>query len=473
MRPPSALTTARRDERAGAAMDGAISKTRPAPGVRQRAPAGPGVKGLPGLAILFLVSLLVPTSFWIGPLQMKPYRVVLLALFFPLLFRLFSGRAGKVMIIDWLMIGAPIWATLALIMNHPIGEMVEPIGIIFLESLGAYLLARVCIRSAEDFRLVVKALFLIILILLVFAAAEGVTRRPILLQLLGESSAAVDAGVRWGLRRAQAVFAHPIHYGAFVSAGLGLVWYALRPDAGIVYRVSCAAAVGLSTFLSLSSGALVAFVMQCVFIGWELAMRPNPMRWRVFAAGSLAGYILLDLLSNRTPFHVLVDYATFSSGSSYMRILIWHYGTDNVAANPIFGIGLNDWEQPGWMTASVDNFWLLLTMQYGLPFIMMFGGALVLILRRVSRQTLTDPVDRACRAGYLTTFGGIAIAGGTVHYWQTMFAFVLFLFGTGMWIVSGGAKPEPTDAVPRDQPGSRNSRAGSGGEAPRGKRTIL
>ena len=430
----------------------------------RRAPAAAGARGLPGLAILFLLSLLPQISFKIGPLLMKPYRVVLLILFVPLLVRLCAGGAGRMMAIDWLMIGAALWAALALLANHPPSEVIEPIGIVFLEFLGAYVIARTCIRSAEDFRRVVKVLFFITLFLLAFAVLESLTRRPILLQLLGQGAAAVDTGLRFGLRRAQTVFAHPIHYGAFVSAGLGLAWYALRPGAGLVARAACAFVIGLSTLFSLSSGALLAFVMQCVFIAWEAMMAPSPRRWRLFAWGCLAGYIALDLVTTRSPFHVLVNYATFSSGSAYNRILIWQYGTDNVLANPLFGIGLNDWDNPGWMSDSVDNFWLLLTMRYGLPFILMFCGALFLILRRLSRQHLPDPVDRACRAGYLTTVGGVALAGGTVHYWQTMFAFVLFVFGTGIWMISGGATPPPdparADLSRADQHDPRGRRAG-------------
>ena len=430
-------------------------------------------RGMPGLAVLFLLSLLPQISFWIGPLLLKPYRIVLLVLFVPLLVRLCSGAAGRMMAFDWLMIGASLWATLALLTNHPASEVIEPGGVILIELLGAYLVARVCIRSAEDFRRVVKVLFAIILVLLVFAALESVTHRPILLQLLGQSQAISEASSRFGLRRAQAVFAHSIHYGVFVSAGLGMIWYALRPDAGLIPRVVCTFVIGLSTFFSLSTGALITFIMQCGFIIWEAVAKPHPKRWRLFAWGFLAGYILLDLVATRTPFHVLVNYASFSSGSAYNRILIWRYGTDNVIANPIFGLGLNDWVKPGWMDESVDNFWLLLTMQYGLPFIAMFVGALYLILRRVSRQRLADPIDRACRAGYLTTFGGIVIAGGTVHYWQTMFAFVLFLFGTGVWIITGGAKQGPATARPEDGHDPRGRRVDRRGEVSHRKRPIL
>jgi hypothetical protein len=440
-------------------------------GPRARLPAPSAARGLPGLAVLFLLSLLPQISFKIGPLLMKPYRVVLLILFLPLLVRLCSGAAGRMLAIDWLVVGAALWAALTLVANHPIGETVEPIGIVLIELLGAYLIARVCIRSAEDFRRMVKVLFYIILFLLPFAMIESVSRRPILLQLLGQDFAIVDIGLRYGLRRAQAVFAHPIHYGVFVSAGLGLVWYALRPDAGLMARAVCAFVIALSTFFSLSAGGLLAFIMQCGLIAYEMVTAPNPRRWRLFAWSCVAGYVVLDLITTKTPFHTFVNYATFSQGSAYSRILIWQYGTDNVLANPVFGLGFNDWERPGWLTGSVDNFWLLLTMMYGLPFIAMFGAALLLILRRVSREALTDPVDRACRAGYLTTFGGIVIAGGTVHYWHGMFAFVVFLFGSGVWMVAGGARQRSADPVPRDQ--HESGRAGPGGDASRRKRPIL
>jgi hypothetical protein len=419
---------------------------------------------MPGLAILFLLSLLPQINFHVGPLLLKPYRLVLLALFLPLLVRLCSGAAGGMLAIDWLMIGAGLWAILALLVHHPLGEVIEPAGVILIELVGAYLVARVCIRSAEDFRRVVKVLAAIILFLLVFAALESVTGRPILLQLLGQTHAVSNAEPRFGLRRAQAVFAHSIHYGVFVSAGLGMIWYTLRPAAGLPARGVWASIIGLSTFFSLSTGALITFVMQCGFIAWEAVTAPHPKRWRIFAWGAAIGYVVLDLVATRSPFHVLVNYAALNHGSAYTRILIWHYGTDNVAANPVFGLGLNDWEKPGWLTDSVDNFWLLLTMQYGLPFIAMFAGALFLILRRVSLQALSDPVDRACRAGYLTTFGGLVIAGGTVHYWQTMFAFVLFLFGMGVWMISGGAKPAPAEPA---------ARAGGDGAAAGRKRSIL
>ena len=164
-------------------------------------------------------------------------------------------------------------------------------------------------------------------------------------------------------------------------------------------------------------------------------------RWSLFAGLFVLAYILVDLISYRTPFHVLVNYASFSSGSAYNRIRIWDYGTDNVWNNPIFGLGLNDWVRPSWMSASVDNFWLFIAMLYGLPAIIMVFAALIQILKRVSYSQSSDPRVALCRAGYLVAFGGLFIAGGTVHYWHAMMAFVMFIYCSGVWL----ATLEPED----------------------------
>ncbi len=408
-------------------------------------------------AQLFLFSLLIPFVIPLGPLQLTPHRIVLLVLFVPFLLRLFvMGQGGKVLVADWLLLLSTVWAGFALIANHPFGDIVEGIGIHMVEFFGAYLLARIAIRSAADFRRLVRTLFLIILVLTPFAAVEAITHRPIILDLLpGNHVPAVYIGERMGMRRAQAVFGHPILFGIFVSTGLGLCWFALRPR---WLRLPSAVITGAATVFSLSTGALISYVIQSTFIGWETILRVLKRRWTLFTILVIVAYIGIDLLSNRTPFHVLVTYASFSTGSAYNRILIWQFGTENVWNSPLFGIGMHDWERPSWMVASVDNFWLLLGMRYGLPSITMILVALFLILRRVSRVDLTDPEDNAARAGYLVVFGGLFVAGGTVHYWHAMMAFVMFIYGSGLWTITGGAAREvEPDSVP-DEPVPRASR---------------
>lgn len=419
-------------------------------------------------AYLFILSILIPVGINIGPVYLLPYRIWLLVAFVPLLMKLLSGSSGKVLAIDILLFLSALWVAPAMLLNHPLGEAVEPIGAYMLEFFGAYLVGRVSIRNAEDFQRLVKFLYVVLLILLPFAVMEAVTHKALILDLIPRSHEVVDAGVRLGLRRVQAVFSHPIHYGVFVAGLLGLVWYVLAPKAEIGRKLRGAVFVGVSTFLSLSTGALISYLVQFGAIVWDWLTRGRKGRWRLLGILAAASYVIVDLISNRTPFHVLVTYATFNTGSAYNRILIWEHGTNNVVQNPIFGLGLQDWERPIWMVESVDNFWLLIAMRYGLPSLIFFALALFILIRRVSLVPLSDPLKQACRAGYLVTISGIIVAGGTVHYWKIILAFVMFIIGSGVWMIFAGdgteeagrrrLRPRPGQGMGRERGSPRQSR---------------
>ena len=435
--------------------DQSIPRTR----ARGAAPSGDVVaaeRGPVWVAFLFFASLLIPYYIKLGPVLLMPHRIVLITFFVPFFLKLYvMRRCGPVISADWLMLGSALWVAPALMTHYPFAQVIAPFGIHFLEFFGAYVLARVTIRSGEDFRRMVGVFFLVLLLLLPFAALESITRRPVLIDLIpGIDIRPVNAGIRLNMRRAQTIFAHPILFGTFASTGFGLFWYALRPRGmrfpGVIVAV-------MNTIFSLSTGALLSIVAQTAFVTWEAIMKTTRNRWRLFAILSATGYIVIDLISNRSPFHVLVSYATFSSGSAYNRILIWRYGSDNVWANPFFGLGFNDWERPNWMGASVDNFWLLMAMRYGLPMILMMIAALFIILRRVSLAKLVTEGDQLARAGYLTAFGGIVLAGGTVHYWHAMMAFVAFIFGSGVWAATGGAARVPDTSETAETPPERRS----------------
>lgn len=413
------------------------------------------------LAIFFLISLLVPVIIYAGPLRLQPHRLFLLTLFVPLLAALVSGRGGRLVAPDYLVIGAAIWSALAFFASAPGAEAIEPVGIYMVEFLGAYLLGRLAIRSAEEFRSFVRFFFLIILALLPFAAAEAVLHRAVLLELIPFSYGPANIEGRLGLRRAQTLFAHPILFGAFVSTGLGLCWYALAPSAGVVGRALRAAPVGLATFFSLSAGALVALMVQSVLIGWDLVSRGMAGRWKIFGWGVAAAYVTVDALSNRTPFHILTDY-TFSKWTGYYRIHVFNWGMENIKSNPLFGLGVNiyKWERASWMGDSIDNFWLLTAMQFGLPAFLMLALAIFLIVRGTTKAALADPVDRACRTGYLISLAGLIVAGGTVHYWHAMLAFFMFILGSGMWLITGGVARAPAVGQARSRrPRRRDAKA--------------
>lgn len=391
------------------------------------------------MLLAFILGILVPIWIRVGSLLLMPHRIVLLVLFIPVFFMLFTGKAGKVRLFDILMLASTLWAVLSLAVNGTIlgASLPQQMGVYLLESLGAYMLARVTIRTAADFAFFTKVFFIALLVLVPFGVVESLIGRPLLLEAIPQSVKINNAPPRWGLRRAQGVFAHPILFGVFCSAGFGLFWYAMRSK---LTRGGGSVMAFAGTFVSLSSGALMSVVMQLSFMVWDGVMKSVRHRWRIFSSLAAMAYITVDLLSNRNPFHVLVSYGTFNSGSAYNRILIWRHGTRNVWDNPWFGLGADVtlWVRPSWMSSSADNFWLLGAMQYGLPAFIFLAVALFMILRGISTAPLKDTHSMDLRAGYLTAVGGLILAGGTVHYWHGVMAFIFFFFGAGVWAIVQG-----------------------------------
>ena len=430
------------------------------------------------LVILLIVTLVLPILFSFGPLRLSPYRLIVLITFFPLLVALLSGRAGKLMTIDYLVFFIALWSVLSIMVNHGFAFGLESGGIFAAELLGGYLIGRVCIRDAASFQKMVKALFAVILCLMPFAAIEAFTDRTPLLQLfnaIGRSFPNYDVGVRLGLHRSQVVFEHPILYGSFCMSCIGLIYYVWHHS--FVRRMFGYGAVALATLFSVSTGALAGLLMQTFFIGWEMVLKSIEQRWRFLTILAVLAYVGVDILSNRSPFHVFVDYLTFSSGSGFNRIRIFEFGSAEVARHPFFGIGYHDWERPRWMNPSVDNFWLLHCMRYGLP----MGGTMMvvvfMIVRGVSKRSFTSREIWVCQAGFLTAQGGLIFAGATVHFWNALLVWYMCLLGAGMWMITHqeAVREASEDAeAPADAPRYRSlGRETGGSHAPAGSyRTV-
>ena len=204
--------------------------------------------------------------------------------------------------------------------------------------------------------------------------------------------------------------------------------------------------VGSCVFLSLSSGALLAMVMQLGLIAWAWMFRKTEARWAILLGLTALAYIVIDLLSNRTPLRVFMSYATFSAHNAYWRGIIFEWGIKNVfgdASEGIpsaiwFGIGLNEWIRPSFMrSGSMDNFWLVIAVRYGMPgFLLLAVGYLYGIWKVMRHDCGGDRILTNLRLGWVITFIGITFSLCTVHVWTNIYSFLFFLFGAGMWIVS-------------------------------------
>lgn len=410
--------------------------------------------------VLLLLSLYIPVYFFVGPVRLTVYRVILLIAFVPLLLRLISGSV-KVYLFDVVIIASFFWSVLSISIIHGFLESVEANAIYFIEGVGAYLCTRTLISNRQEFLVFVKVLFFMALMMVPFALYESMTGQPIIMDVLRKAFSVPPSIVqdkRLGLERSQVVFEHSILFGVFCSSIFGMTYYVLNRQSNIFARGVRLFIVSLASFLSISGGAVLAIFIQCIWIGWDrvtmLARIPN--RWWLLTFGFVAAYVGVDVLSNRSPFHVFVSYLTFSPGSAYNRILIWQYGTETVSAFPFFGIGMGRWLGPEWMGDSIDNFWLLLTMRYGMPGGIGFIIGIIILMTKLGGGAISDLELSDYRKGYMVSLGGLIVAGCTVHYWNATYILFMMILGSGVWILN-----EKTSSVPEKLPEleERRSRA--------------
>lgn len=405
---------------------------------------------------LFLISLVLPFFFQVGPLLMTANRLMLAVSVLPCLFLWLRGRAGPARIADFALLGMWAWITLSLLVLEGYSLTVEASGIRFIETIGAYLLARCFIRDADSFRAMVSALFWLIAAMLPFAIYEALTGQNLLLQLSERIWPAHDIvwkEPRWGLDRVQGLFSHPILYGVFCGGAVGLSYYVLGHGARALTRITKTAAVSVSVLLALSSGPLTALFAQLALIGWDRLFHKIRQRWIILTIGVASMILLIEIVANRTTPELFISYFAFDSWTASNRLRIWDYGSLSVANHPWLGIGFGDWERPEWMSPSMDMFWLVSAVRNGLPAAILLQLAFFSMLLGTAFKSGLSPRAAQYRTGFVICMVGFFLGGWTVDYWKNIYVFFMFLLGSGAWILEAGGTP---DADAADQP-SRGS----------------
>jgi len=408
--------------------------------------------------VVYLILLCVPISFAMGSLHLPPFRLFLLIMLLPSLIKYMRAPDGRVYAPDILIFLYVAWCMMTILLAQGISAGLEAAGSLAVEVLGGFFLARAWVRDAPSFQTFSKLYFWLVAILLPFALFEALTGNAIILQLVGKLVrvfSTIYMEPRLGLDRAQGPFEHPILFGVFCSVAFGLCLYTLQIDARRFRRPIRLLIVTSATFLSLSTGAYLSVVAQGAFAAWDRFVTFSHLRWRLLLVLSISAYIAVDALSNRTPFAVFITYLTFDAHNSYMRILIWEYGTAEVYRHPLLGLGLfTDWIRPEWMhSTSIDNFWLLRAMRHGLPAVTLLIGTVLWVVVKLSRLKLAPANIDACRRGLLMAIGGLSISLVTVDVWNGLHSLFWFLLGCSMWLLNpsavvGGATSEPTGAGP-------------------------
>jgi O-antigen ligase len=355
---------------------------------------------------------------------------------------------------------------ISLVKAHGIAAAIEPSGMLVIETMGAYLLARCYIRDAEDFASTIVLAAAIIACLLPFAAYEWVTGNRLIISAFRNILPSVETALgeqRMGFWRVQGPFVHPILFGLFCGSIFALTQAVARTKrAGLVRRL-LPALVASTALLSMSSAPIAGLVMQGALMSWNGVLRRYRSRWKILWVLMLAGFLVVDFGSNQTPIKFYISHFTFDKATGWFRILIWEYGSASVLNHPLFGIGLGSWARPKWMPDSVDNFWLLTAMRYGIPALVFILGSCLWTLFAIAFKPKLDEKLQSYRVAYLICLVAYLFVGTTVHFWTAAYVWFLFLLGSGVWLLDiktgdDGAAGRLNRSRPNAQPVSPRGR---------------
>ena len=260
---------------------------------------------------------------------MSLYRIVLLVMVLPCLGMWMAGKAGRIRTADIALLLFSFWCTLSLIVIHGMELSIQPAGIMFIETLGPYLLARCYIRDADDFYNVIQLLFRIVVFLLPFAIFEFVSgqniSRELFAAILPTLGPIQPMPPRSGLTRVQSVFDHPILFGLCTGSIFALVHLVLGYQKSFFQRTFRTGIVGATSILSLSSGPLIALSRPGVPSVMERLIRARSrFRWKILIGLLVLIVLAIELVANRSALDIIISYFLFDPGSYWYRMLIWH-----------------------------------------------------------------------------------------------------------------------------------------------------
>lgn len=412
-----------------------------------------------GLVAFFILGLILPFIIQLGGLRLSAYRIMLIFFTVTALFRWLKGAAGKKRVADFAIFGLCLWATMSMLVVHGAQTAIEAGGIFFVETCGAYLVGRCFVRTADDFRRMTSILFTTVMVFAPFALIEALTGQNILLQIADSIFPSYDRiakDPRWGMDRVQATFEHPILFGVYCGSVIGLAYMVLGYGKSFFRRIGLGLAVFFTAAMSLSAGPLTGMVAQFYIAIWNELFSGWKARWKVLVVLVFVAYLIIEIGSNRSAPAVFISYFSFNEFSAFMRIHIWNFGTASILNNPVFGIGFNEWERPSWMSSSIDMFWIVPGVRYGIPAILFTFLAFWSIYLSLAFKKGISERHSAYRLGALITLTAFFLSGWTVHFWNATYVLFCFLLGSTVWLLDASDEDENPDFALTDDASSES-----------------
>ncbi len=413
------------------------------PPTMPRAPVSSRAIGYPVLLAVALgyVMLLPPQlNIIVGSTSLPPFRFILIPSIALIVSELVRGKI-TFRWSDLFVVLASFWISLAMFMTTEPGEAFTAAFAQTTDMMVAYFFGRVTLKNLRDLRSFLVMMAPVLFVIGVLMALEALGNQAIIQPFFSSVTGRpfhYYSDARFGLFRALGPFPHPILAGMFMASFLSL--YLMSGLRGWPKFAGLVASFG--GIFSMSSAALLALTSGLFLTAYNwFSERISNLTWGNFLAAA-ATFVFVAEASGAGTYRMIIKYGSLNSSSAYNRIRIWQIGTENVAKNPWFGLGYADWERPGWMSDSVDNFWLLAAMRFGVivPFLIFFALALAIVLL-AKRSTYASPVDRRAYRGMAIALVVFGFGATSVALWGAAVVWFFMLMGLAVSISSGPVAP--------------------------------
>jgi len=335
-----------------------------------------------------------------------------------------------------------LWPWLFAFFNTGVLEAAESGGILFLETFVPFFTARMLVRRQERLMQLTKTLLLVAATMALIAIPEALTGKPFFHQIASAITGngfAYSPESRFGIWRSYGPTDHPIILGSICAGALSLGLALSRRGSKYV------AMTGLSfagVVASASSAPLLSAVAQCALLLWSRVLKGQRYKWWMLIALLVFIYVVIDVLSNRDPIRVMFSYLLFNEHNGYVRYNMWinsFFLAGQSFESWLIGYGFstemmslleNDFWS-GLMSVSIDSYWMVIMLRYGVPMLIFHLIFVIAVLRANAKYYRRShrKQHRMLLQAWLVTAVGFSLIACTVHFWGSTASLFFIIMG--------------------------------------------
>lgn len=362
------------------------------------------------LTYLYLCFLPNEIAVFIGSVRFEPYRLFLIFYFF---FSVYRGTNGLLFDYEKYLLAAIGWVSISNISTMPGFTGIEPSLIYFLQLWVGYTIGRNAIRSIGSFRVFIGrylGLILILAPLALYESQNGYRLTHVLASKITGIYAEPSLGqgyFRYGVHRSSTIFSHPILYS--VCATAMFIYVISNFYSGFIKSAFLLSIVAALYTAMTSAGFLMVMIIATLLMIERVSKSIHILK-PMLVYGGILTLVVIELLSNRGAVKFLMSTLAFNPQTAYMRYAQFEYTKDDIMRSPWFGIN-GEWTRPIGIPGSVDNYWIIMALEYGLPNLLL----MVVFWYKMGRLLYLEREKHAYVFFAYLSLASIGIAALTVH----------------------------------------------------------